>query len=414
MLEHRSESKPLRVLIASTGIYPPTVDVTGVKWVLEFARRVQAEGHDVTVVSDSGPTSDDRAAWVEQEVERSGLRTTYVRLARARNTGARLATWTLAMPAEIGIRGLLRSASRFDVLHVFASSPLALAALPLARPAVNRIGLSLITCNTNPWHAWFGRLALRAIRPHFLTAATRQSVARWQTAAPSVAVTRMPLGIDPDIVRPSAARESFREVFNIPPDAVVVLYLNPLRRTKGIRVFLDAMDTVLRQTPEAFALIVSAKRRDGESQRWRRRIGRTRWTAGGRMQLGERTILPVANVLHACDLFVLPEVESHGTFEHPAVLLEAMAMGLPCVATQRDGTAECLEVGPAGQLVPRGSHPGLARAIVGLISDPHRRHTFGTYARTNVNAGFHIHNAVDSSVRLYRSHSPTAPSANDR
>jgi glycosyltransferase involved in cell wall biosynthesis len=82
-------------------------------------------------------------------------------------------------------------------------------------------------------------------------------------------------------------------------------------------------------------------------------------------------------VLRALDAFVLP---SHWEGE-PIALLEAMAVGLPCVATATHGAREILDGSGAGVLVAVGSPAALAAALETLEAGPFHRLQMGRRAR---------------------------------
>ena len=84
----------------------------------------------------------------------------------------------------------------------------------------------------------------------------------------------------------------------------------------------------------------------------------------GRVWLaGERG--DVAEIMRGLDCFVLPS-RAEGTSN---TILEAMATGLPVIATRVGGNAELIESGMTGTLVPAGSPDALARAIVDYAAD---------------------------------------------
>jgi glycosyltransferase involved in cell wall biosynthesis len=89
--------------------------------------------------------------------------------------------------------------------------------------------------------------------------------------------------------------------------------------------------------------------------------------------LGVRTDLP--ELLSACDVFALAS-EWEG---HPLSVIEAMAAGLPVIATAVGGVPEI--VGDAGLLVRPGDTSALAGALRELALNPERRHTLGHAAR---------------------------------
>jgi len=102
--------------------------------------------------------------------------------------------------------------------------------------------------------------------------------------------------------------------------------------------------------------------------------------------LGPRSADEVARLLHTADLFVLPSIRLAGQGEGtPTALIEAMAAGLPVVATDVSGAAPLLDA-PAGGLVVRAGDPeALAAAMAHLLAEPATRLAMG--ARNRVVAG---------------------------
>ncbi len=104
----------------------------------------------------------------------------------------------------------------------------------------------------------------------------------------------------------------------------------------------------------------------------------------------------VAEILSAADIFALAS-DWEGT---PIALMEAMAAGLPVVATAVGGVPELVEHGKSGLLVARGDMASLAAALGGLACDPQRRRALGEAAR-NAAARFSVTAMVDSYARLF-------------
>jgi glycosyltransferase involved in cell wall biosynthesis len=84
--------------------------------------------------------------------------------------------------------------------------------------------------------------------------------------------------------------------------------------------------------------------------------------------------------LRGADIFI-STATSDGT---PVSVLEAMATGLPCIATRVGGVPEWITDGENGLLVPPGDPAALARAILALAGDPSLRERLGTRARETV------------------------------
>jgi glycosyltransferase involved in cell wall biosynthesis len=88
----------------------------------------------------------------------------------------------------------------------------------------------------------------------------------------------------------------------------------------------------------------------------------------------------VASLLDQVDLFVLSST-SEGQSN---AILEAMAAGLPVVATDVGGNPDTVESGETGLLAPPGSPERLAEALGELLADPARAHALGVNGRARV------------------------------
>lgn len=85
----------------------------------------------------------------------------------------------------------------------------------------------------------------------------------------------------------------------------------------------------------------------------------------------------------------------------PMALLEAMAAGLPIVATRVGGIPETIASGSEGLLVEPGDPEGLARAMETLLSDEKKRNELGTNARKRCRRDFSIQAVCDRYLRVY-------------
>ena len=111
--------------------------------------------------------------------------------------------------------------------------------------------------------------------------------------------------------------------------------------------------------------------------------------------LGYRT--DAMRVLSGCDLFVLA---SH--YEgYPVAIMEALAIGLPIVATKVGGVPEGVREGIEGLLVPPRRPELLADAIETLVRDPERRAAMGAAAAER-GRGYDIESAVARTEKIYR------------
>lgn len=112
--------------------------------------------------------------------------------------------------------------------------------------------------------------------------------------------------------------------------------------------------------------------------------------------LGKQEDIP--EILSALDYFLMPTV-THEAF--PMVILEAMAAGLPIIASRIGGIPEAIEEGVSGILVPPGDAEALTEAILGLLRNRGRALELGKSARKRVEAYFTVEKNVSKVQDLY-------------
>ena len=122
----------------------------------------------------------------------------------------------------------------------------------------------------------------------------------------------------------------------------------------------------------------------------------------------------VMALLDRADFCVLPSViASDGTMEGlPVVLIEALAAGLPVVATRVSGVPELIQDGETGLLAEPGDPSDLRRAIISLLADPSAALRRAEAGRSVVERNHDAGRSAAALVRLFRGRSPY--SENDR
>jgi glycosyltransferase involved in cell wall biosynthesis len=198
---------------------------------------------------------------------------------------------------------------------------------------------------------------------------------------PSRKIAVIPNGLDVDGVQPRQARPRLRRI------AVVA----NLRPEKGHDVLLDAAVEVLRRFPDTHIECV------GGGPLLDALIGRAE--ARGLLHavtfLGQRDDVPAR--LADADLFVLPSRSE----AFPNAVLEAMAAGLPIVASGVGGIRELIADDRTGLLVPAGDPPALADRLCRLMADPALAARLGDAARADAHARYSFERMVAAFERLY-------------
>src|SRR4051794_15917265 len=178
------------------------------------------------------------------------------------------------------------------------------------------------------------------------------------------------------------------------PTIVTVARLRP---QKGHAVLLDAFTQVRQQVPDARLRLVGDGPLAEELQRQSAALG-----IGDHVEFAG-TSTDVWGELEQAHVFALASLyEPQGI-----AVLEAMAAGLPVVATAVGGIPELIEPGRTGELVPPNDPAALADVLIGLLSDPSRCEAYGQEGRREA-AGYTVDKTVAGYFNLYERLMPIA------
>ncbi|MFT4151987.1 MAG: glycosyltransferase family 4 protein [Paracoccaceae bacterium] len=290
--------------------------------------------------------------------------------------------------------------------------------------------IPIARCFTLPrrrWRVWHARrntemllglvlrhLFRRRLRMMFTSASQRKHTGytRWligrmeavvATSAKTAGYLEVPAtvvmhGIDTETFRPATDRPALRARLGL-PDGVLIGCYGRIRAQKGTDVFVDAMIAVLRDHPEATALVMgrATDEHSGFLEQLQAKV------ADARMErrilfLPEVTVDRMADWYAALDLYVAPQRwEGFGLTP-----LEAMACGVPAVATRVGAFEELVIEGATGSLVEPGSEPAMAGAVRHWLDDTAGLAAAGVAARAQAVAHHRIEDEAAALVAIYR------------
>jgi glycosyltransferase involved in cell wall biosynthesis len=177
-----------------------------------------------------------------------------------------------------------------------------------------------------------------------------------------------------------------------PGHTPVVGTAGPLEALKGLPFFLNAARQVLSTGRQVEFLVAGAGPEEANLRRLARELGIA----------SQVTFVPnlcdFEDPLRAMDVYCLPSLQQGlGT-----VMLEAMALGRPVIATGVGGVYDVVRDGETGLIVPPSDSSELARRITELLDDPLRARSLGAAARKLVERDFRVDRMVRQTAELYR------------
>jgi glycosyltransferase involved in cell wall biosynthesis len=190
----------------------------------------------------------------------------------------------------------------------------------------------------------------------------------------------VPNGVDVAAIDTARPGVEVRRELGLPEGVAVIGLVGRLDHWgKGHKELFEVMAR-FRERYSVHALIVGGGRKIDEMRQSAESLG----LAGTVHFLGPRHDVP--DLLRSMDIFVLPSY-SEGV---SLALLEAMAAGLPVIATAVGGLPEVVTEGENGLLIPPRDAPALAGALERLIADPAFAQHLGANARTHVREHFSL------------------------
>ncbi|WP_461867193.1 glycosyltransferase family 4 protein [Thermococcus sp.] len=371
----------MRIALVSDWYYPKIGGVA--THMHHLALKLKERGHDVTIVTNSRETRK------EMELNKQGI-------------GLLKIPGVVSPILDVNITYSLKSTRElneflgdFDVIHSHhAFTPLALKAAKAGR----RMGKATVLTTHSISFAHESRLwetlgltfpifsnYLRY--PHRIIAVSKAAKAFIEhfTDTP---VEIIPNGVDDTVFTPSKKKEKIKEKFGI--DGKVVLYVSRMSYRKGPHVLLNAFS----QIEEAALVMVGS----GEMLPFLRAQAKFLRIEDRVKFVGyvKNEVLP--EIFRMADVFVLPSITAEA---FGIVILEAMASGLPVVATDVGGIPEIVMESESGLLVPPGNELELRNAIQKLLLDDKLRERLGSNGRKAVEERYSWNRVTEQIEKTY-------------
>lgn len=363
----RSDERPLRVVVASSGLGHVSRGVEA--WASDLGRALATRGVDVTLCKGAGQATESFERVVPCWTRESSRAKRVVALL------PRAIAWRVGLGSVYGVEqatfslGLLRvlRRERIDVLHV--QDPLVASIVQRAR----RLGLvrtKVILAHGTEEPVEF----LRRVEYVQHLAPWHAEECRSQSASKG-SWTVVPNFVNTQRFSP-ASGEALRQELGVPSDAIVVLTVAAIkRRHKRIDALLDEFAHVVRSNPTLPLFLVIAGGQESDT---------AELIEHGKRLLGERVRFLVRfprermpDLYRCADVFVLASLKEM----MPMAVLEALASGLPCIVNNHP-VLEWM-IGPGGLAIDMSKPGTLAAAVESLATDEARRRVIGAKARSH-------------------------------
>jgi glycosyltransferase involved in cell wall biosynthesis len=202
--------------------------------------------------------------------------------------------------------------------------------------------------------------------------------------------------VDTEQFSPAVDSSSFKEEFHLQNARPVIGMIGNLNPLKGHRYFIQSAKFIKERHKGAKFLIVGKKLEN------RRGYIRELEHLAQELDLTEDVVFTgtrrdIAQVLSSLDVFVLPSLSE----ACPMVLLEAMAMGIPCVATGVGGVPEIVTHHETGLLVPPREPLAMAHAVTFFLNNRGKAETMGKRGRERVLSRFSLDICAHDHWKIY-------------
>ena len=286
----------------------------------------------------------------------------------------------------------------YDIVHVFQTHFSAFIASVIAK----RLGKKIVTTShcakqSGDMAVWYdlpmGKRLLAAVcsRADVATAVSNDVMNELHEAGFDPQRTHyIPNGVSVDASLERDQR-AFRAKLGLPSEGFIGVFVGRLTAQKAPEFLVDTWASIPWTAPAHKLLLIG----EGEKQMVLEKRIREKGLEDSVVLTGK--VENVEDYLKAADVFILPSV----TEGMSMALLEAMATGLPIVASRVSGTVDVVKDGENGLLFESGDREGLIRCLQALTASSALREGLGEKARETVEQRFSLDRMVDRYITLY-------------
>lgn len=203
--------------------------------------------------------------------------------------------------------------------------------------------------------------------------------------------------IDPDALRIERDSATIRQEYGIKENAPVIAILGNIKPWKGHECVVRAVGALVKEHPDITCLVVgSSSHTDMTYRQHLESLIKEQELADNIVFTGYQA--NVADFIAAADLLVHASIEPE---PFGRVLIEALSLYTPVVATTGGGVDDIVAAPECGLTYPAGDHEALAHAIRTLLDNPHRMQQMGQAGRVRVEREFHITRNVEKTTSVY-------------
>jgi glycosyltransferase involved in cell wall biosynthesis/SAM-dependent methyltransferase len=284
---------------------------------------------------------------------------------------------------------LIRKRNDYDILHVHTMySPALLACalkIILRKKVVVKVtrtgsGALINRLFINPLDKWRFKFLIRYV-DCFIAVNREAKEALMKMGLGGNKVTQIPNGVDEDLFKPASWKEKeyLKETCGVKGYPIIVSVGRLIKR-KRLDLLIDALPKIKENFPQVVLLVVGPGSEKGKLEQLAKRKGVFENT----IFIGRCERERLLNLLKISDLFVLPS-ESEGI---PNALLEAMAVGLPVIASKINGITDVISNEHDGLLFVPAEEKDLLEKVFTLLENEELRRKIGRKARETVEKRF--------------------------